>query len=69
MAEGIAATFEVGDEVTVLRKEDRNGGGHAVIRKVTGTGRTRATQYSTQADTKVQSRSQFQGISYSHARF
>ena len=32
MAEGIAATFEVGDEVTVLRKEDRNGGGHGAVR-------------------------------------
>ena len=38
MAEGVAATFQVEDEVTVLRKEDRNGGGHAVVRKVMGTG-------------------------------
>jgi hypothetical protein len=34
----VAATFQVEDEVTVLRKEDRNGGGHGVVRKVTGTG-------------------------------
>ena len=34
MAEGIAATFEVGDEVTVLQNDDKGGGGPgAVIEK------------------------------------
>jgi hypothetical protein len=38
MAEGVTATFVFGDEVTVLQKEDRDGGGHGVVTTVTGTG-------------------------------
>jgi hypothetical protein len=38
MAEGITATFGFGDEVTVLQKEDRDGGGHGVVTAVIGTG-------------------------------
>ena len=34
MAEGVEATFKVEDQVTVLRKEDMNGGGYGVVRKV-----------------------------------
>jgi len=37
MAEGITATFGFGDEVTVLQKEDRDGGGHGVVTTVIGT--------------------------------
>ena len=38
MAEGVTATFVFGDEVTVLQKEDRDGGGHGVVTAVIGTG-------------------------------
>ena len=38
MAEGVTATFGVGDAVTVLRKTDRYGGGDGVVTAVIGTG-------------------------------
>ena len=38
MAEGVTATFGVDDEVTVLQKTDRDGGGDGVVTAVIGTG-------------------------------
>ena len=38
MAEGVTATFGVGDAVTVLQKTDRDGGGDGVVTAVIGTG-------------------------------
>jgi hypothetical protein len=38
MVEGIAATFEVGDDVTVLQNNDRGGGGPGAVIEKIGTG-------------------------------